>query len=129
MSGTGKSTVIRELALRGFKAIDTDYDDLSEFVQPSEKFKSPRETGWLWREDRIQELLSTEDAPVLFMSGTHSNQSKFYRQFDHIVLLSAPRELIVEDRRPDRTTPWRRGQSRSSWLHRLSSHLSRSASL
>jgi shikimate kinase len=96
MSGTGKSTVIRELALRGFKAIDTDYDDLSVFVPPSDELRSPGETGWLWREDRIQELLSTEDSSVLFMSGTHSNQSKFYRQFDHIVLLSAPRELIVE---------------------------------
>lgn len=46
MSGTGKSTVIRELALRGYKAIDTDYDDLSVFVPPSDHLRSPLETGW-----------------------------------------------------------------------------------
>ena len=32
MSGTGKSSVIRELAARGFKAIDTDSDEWSAFV-------------------------------------------------------------------------------------------------
>jgi shikimate kinase len=133
MSGTGKSTVIRELALRGFKAIDTDYDDLSEFVPPSEKFESPRETGWLWREDRIQDLLSTDDAPVLFMSGTHSNQSKFYRQFDHIVLLSAPRELIVERLTTRSNNPYGKKPGQIAevlgFIETVEPHLRRAASL
>ena len=49
-----------------------------------------------WREEQIRRLLSTEDADVLFVSGTASNQGTFYRQFDHVVLLSAPRPVIVE---------------------------------
>lgn len=58
----------------------------------------PIEPGrdWVWREDRIQSLLSTEDADVLFLSGTAMNMGKFYPRFDHIILLSAPAEIIVE---------------------------------
>lgn len=85
MSGTGKSTVIQELAARGFRAVDLD-DGFSE---------TGPDGDWLWREDRIQRLLSTEDGEVLFLSGCASNQAKFYPQFEHVVLLSAPADVIV----------------------------------
>jgi shikimate kinase len=58
MSGTGKSTVIEELAARGY--------------------------------------MSADDAGVLFLGGCAPNQGKFYAQFDHIVLLTAPAKTIVE---------------------------------
>ncbi len=32
MSGTGKSTLIRELSARGYKAVDADSDEWSEWV-------------------------------------------------------------------------------------------------
>jgi hypothetical protein len=51
---------------------------------------------WVWREDRIQELLSSDDVEVLFLSGCSPNQGKFYPQFDHIVLLTAPPAVLVE---------------------------------
>jgi shikimate kinase len=50
----------------------------------------------VWREDRIRQLLATEDTDVLFLSGTAANQVTFYRQFDHVILLSAPAPVIVE---------------------------------
>jgi dephospho-CoA kinase len=85
MSGTGKSSVIRELVARGYKAVDTD-DGWSE----------PRPDGrQTWREDAIQALLTTEDVDVLFVAGCEENQAKFHRQFDHIVLLSAPLETLL----------------------------------
>jgi len=40
--------------------------------------------------------LSTENADVLFVGGTASNQGRFYRDFDHVVLHSAPTRVIVE---------------------------------
>ncbi|MGI8676266.1 MAG: AAA family ATPase [Nocardioidaceae bacterium] len=86
MSGTGKSSVIRELVARGYKAVDTD-DGWSE-PQPDGR--------QLWREDAIQALLTTEDADILFVAGCEENQAKFHLQFDHIVLLSAPLETLVE---------------------------------
>lgn len=113
MSGTGKSTVIAALAARGYKAIDADADDWSEWVHvggDADQSGSPAEPGWVWRskdwvwrEGRIQRLLSTEDADVLFVSGCATNQVKFHAQFDHIVLLSAPARVLME-RLATRTT-------------------------
>jgi dephospho-CoA kinase len=95
MSGSGKSSVIRELAALGYKAIDTDWDPQWEVVsQKSDDGIS--ESDWVWREDEIQALLDAEDAAVLFISACVPNQGKFYGQFDHIVLLSAPDSLTVE---------------------------------
>lgn len=98
MSGTGKSTLIGELAARGYKAVDTDEDGLSELVNVPADEPTGLDPGqdWVWREDRIQDLLSLEDANVLFLSGCAPNQGKFYPWFDHIILLSAPAEVIVE---------------------------------
>ncbi len=33
MSGTGKSTVIAELATRGYKAVDADGDEFSQWME------------------------------------------------------------------------------------------------
>ena len=101
MSGTGKSTVIGALAARGYKAVDADCDELSEWVESTGDVGavgSPVEADrdWVWREDRIQALLSTEDTDVLFLSGCAANMGKFFPQLDHIVLLTAPAEVIVE---------------------------------
>ena len=101
MSGTGKSTLIRELSARGYKAVDADSDEWSEWV---DYIATPGEPGspvepdrdWMWREERIQGLLSIEDAHTLFVSGCAKNMVKFYPQFDHIILLSAPAAVIVE---------------------------------
>ena len=98
MSGVGKSTVIGELAVRGYKAVDTDYGGLSHLVEIPEDQLTGLGPGqdWVWREDRIQELLSAEDAEVLFLGGCSPNQGNFYPQFDHVVLLTAPARVIVE---------------------------------
>jgi dephospho-CoA kinase len=108
MSATGKSTVIRELAGRGYKAVDADCDEYSAWVEStsaSDAYGPPVEPGrdWLWREDRIQALLSAEDADLLFLSGCAENMGKFLPQFDHVILLSAPANLI-EERLSSRTS-------------------------
>jgi len=87
MSGTGKSTLITALAARGFKAVDMDEPGWSEYGPDGD---------WVWREDRMQDLLSTRDVDILFVSGCAENQVKFYPQFDHIILLSAPANVLVE---------------------------------
>ena len=61
------------------------------------------EAEWLWREDLIAPLLTSEDERTLYVSGCMSNQGRFYDQFDGIVLLSAPAEVIL-DRVEKRTT-------------------------
>jgi shikimate kinase len=86
MSGTGKSSVVLALAARGYKAVDTD-DGWSEPLPDGRQ---------RWREDAIGRLLDTEDADVLFVSGCDENQARFHPRFDHIVLLSAPVETLLE---------------------------------
>lgn len=87
MSGTGKSSVLDELARRGHQVVDTDYGGWSEYVEGD---------GWYWREKNIETLLAEHTEGALFIAGTVSNQGKFYSQFDAIVLLSAPLDVILE---------------------------------
>jgi adenylate kinase family enzyme len=85
MSGTGKSTVLTELALRGFRVVETD--------EPG--WKELRDGEWVWREDRIAALLSTDGDRTLYVSGCVPNQGRFYDRFDAVVLLSAPASVIL----------------------------------
>jgi hypothetical protein len=91
MSGTGKSAALRELARRGHRVVDTDYDGWTEDVPSADGDGTER----LWREDRIDALLRDHDAGALFVSGCVSNQGKFYPCFDAVVLLSAPADVIL----------------------------------
>jgi broad-specificity NMP kinase len=88
MSGTGKSTALAELRKRGFEVVDTDEAGWTEW--------SDDEGGYVWREDRIAELLARTRERTLYVSGTVSNQVRFYPQFDAIVLLSAPAEVLLD---------------------------------
>lgn len=88
MSGTGKSTLLRVLAGRGHLTVDTDYD------------------GWTladghWDTIRMSGLLDRE--PDVIVAGTADNQGDFYDRFDHVVLLSAPLDILIE-RVSSRTT-------------------------
>ena len=81
MSGAGKTSVLDELRRREWLTVDTDYD------------------GWelpdgTWDEERMATLLATE--PDVVVSGTVSNQGRFYDRFEHVVLLSAPVEVLLE---------------------------------
>jgi hypothetical protein len=100
MSGTGKSAALAELGRRGFRVVETDVGGWSEWL-PDEA--DPEGGGWYWREDRISVLLAQEYERTLYVSGTVSNQGKFYDRFDAIVLLSAPADGIL-DRVDHRTT-------------------------
>jgi len=86
MSGTGKSSALAELARRGFRTVDTD--DPGWTVEDADGGK------W-WDEERIAELLA-EEGPTLYVSGTASNQGRFYDRFDGVALLRAPADVLLE---------------------------------
>jgi shikimate kinase len=99
MSGTGKSSLLDELAARGYETVDTDYGGYFETVSGER----------LWRADTITELLAgapDERPGVLFVQGTTRNQVLFYPRFDHVVLLSAPAEVITERLATRTTNPY-----------------------
>jgi adenylate kinase family enzyme len=95
MSGVGKSTALAELRRRGFEVVDTDEPGWSEWCD--------EDGGYVWREDRIAELLARDRDVTLYVSGTVSNQGRFYPRFDAVVLLSAPRDVLLA-RIANRTT-------------------------
>jgi hypothetical protein len=100
MSGTGKSAVVAELRARGHRAVDLDCPDYSEWADVEDDDGAPGsavEPGrdWVWREDRVRELLAREDGDVLFVSGCAANMRVFLPCFDRVVLLSAPLDVIL----------------------------------
>lgn len=93
MSGVGKSTLLGQLAQRGHRTIDTDYD------------------GWeladgTWDEPRMAALLA-DGIPVV-VSGTAENQGRFYNRFEYVVLLSAPVDVLLERVRARTNNPYGR---------------------
>lgn len=91
MSGAGKSTVLRELQRRGQVVVDTDY------------------YGWTlpngtWDEPRLVQLLT--DHRDVVVSGTVENQGRFYDRFDHVVLLSAPLDVLLQRLRTRTSNPY-----------------------
>lgn len=90
MSGTGKSTALGLLRRREHTAVDTDTDAFSQWVTLPDG-----STDWIWREQAITNLLRDRREGHLFVAGCKTNQGRFYPQFDHIALLSAPAETIL----------------------------------
>ncbi len=80
MSGAGKSTLLAELQRRGHETVDTDYGS----------WKNSDQT---WDAKKLNELLAGSESVVV--SGTVDNQGQFYEHFDHVVLLSAPVEVLI----------------------------------
>ena len=100
MSGSGKSTILDALSKRSsYTTIDTDYDQLSIEVFNQELL----ETEWIWDEGKLGKIISEHKEGVLLLSGTVSNQGKFYSYFTEIIYLSAPLHILLE-RVQNRTT-------------------------
>ena len=86
MSATGKTSVVRELVARGYKAVDTD-DGWCDLLPDGRQ---------QWREEAIGDLLDTEDADVLFVAGCEEIQVRVPPAVDEIILLSASVETMLE---------------------------------
>jgi dephospho-CoA kinase len=81
MSGAGKSTLLDGLSSRGHAVVDTDY---GEWVLDDGR----------WNASRISSLLDQEHQVVV--AGAVENQVEFYDRFDHVVLLWAPLEVLIQ---------------------------------
>ncbi|HZX03501.1 AAA family ATPase [Kribbella sp.] len=92
MSGAGKTTVLDELARRGHHTVDTDHDD----------WTLPDGT---WDEPRMHQLLAQ---PEVIVSGTVENQGSFYDRFHHVVLFTAPLEILIDRVRRRTNNPYGR---------------------
>jgi dephospho-CoA kinase len=101
MSGTGKSACLEILNSRGYHSVDTDTDEWSVWVTQTDG-----SSDWIWNEEVIAALLDKYEDGQLFVAGCKTNQGKFYSSFDHVVLLSAPAEVILERAANRSTNPY-----------------------
>jgi hypothetical protein len=98
LAGTGKSSVITELARQGHNAVDTSTDEWSEWRRVREMGspeQGPRDE-WVWREDRIADLLASASAGDLYIAGCCSNMTALASKFEQIVLLTADRQRMLD---------------------------------
>jgi septin family protein len=74
MSGTGKSTVLSVLSQHGHRVLDTDSDAWSRWA--TLPVGSP---DWVWREDKIAQVLKDHHSGSFFVAGCKSNKVSFIR--------------------------------------------------
>ncbi|MEY9856638.1 RNase adaptor protein for sRNA GlmZ degradation [Catenulispora sp. GAS73] len=115
MSGTGKSTALEQLRLRGHATVDTDTDAWSRWVRLPDGSRD-----WIWREQAISELLSGHRDGHLFVAGCKTNQGAFYPLFDQVVLFSAPVDVLLARVAARTTNPYgKRDDERDAILGHL----------
>lgn len=98
LAGTGKSAVVAELARQGHDAVDTSTGEWSEWRRVRDTGSTgdgPRDE-WVWREDRIAELLASARDSDIYLAGCCSNMTTFTSDIDRIVLLTADRQRMLD---------------------------------
>jgi NAD(P)-dependent dehydrogenase (short-subunit alcohol dehydrogenase family) len=89
MSGTGKSTVLEELARRGHRVVDTDDRDRSVEARAAD---GPEP---LWDLNRVRVLLEEHRSGCLFVAGCVADQGLLHDRWDKAVLPSAPVDVVL----------------------------------
>jgi broad-specificity NMP kinase len=105
--GVGKSTIIKDLAERGFSAYDTD--SISGATRLQDKAGNDKawpagyidwsEYRWNWQRPKINQLLASEE--TVFLGAIPSNWKEFVDEFDTIIALrvdSGLQEQRLKDR-------------------------------
>ncbi|MCX4387131.1 AAA family ATPase [Micromonospora peucetia] len=100
VSGTGKTSVCRELQRRGFHAVNGDrelaYQGDPETGEPMDDRTHEHH---IWRVDVVRALVASHDEPVTFFCGGSRNFPKFIDLFDGVFVLDV--DLDTLNRRLD----------------------------
>ena len=102
-SGTGKTSVCRELARRGFQAINGDrelaYQGDPETGVPTQTRSHQHH---IWHVDRVRELVADDSAEVTFFCGGSRNFADFIDLFDEVIVLDIDAQTLATrlDERP-----------------------------
>jgi GrpB-like predicted nucleotidyltransferase (UPF0157 family) len=96
MSGTGKSTIVAMLRDRGVTAVDTDDGYVDVLPDGTQR----------WRVDAVRDLLARPRTSPLVVAGCEENMVELLDAFDRVVLLSVPRDVLVDRLTGRRTNPF-----------------------
>ncbi|MGN6577332.1 MAG: AAA family ATPase [Nocardioides sp.] len=103
VSGTGKSSVCRELNRRGYLAIHGDRE-LAYQGDPEtgEATDTALHQHHIWDEGRVRALVADDQEPVIFFCGGSRNFSKFIDLFDEVFVLDVDLDTLHRrlDQRP-----------------------------
>jgi hypothetical protein len=99
-SGTGKTTVCRELQRRGFHAVNGDnelaYQGDPETGEPTD---GHTHENHIWHLEKVRRMVADHDEEVTFFCGGSRNFPKFIDLFDGVFVLEA--DLDTVNRRID----------------------------
>ena len=105
VSGTGKTTVCRELQRRGYQAFNGDrelaYQGDPETGEPTE---GVRHENHIWRVDRVKALVADRDQDLTFFCGGSRNSDTFIDLFDDVFILEVDPDTLnrrLDERPPD----------------------------
>ncbi|HEY8721660.1 AAA family ATPase [Pengzhenrongella sp.] len=95
VSGTGKTSVCRELQRRGYRAINGD-NELAYQGDPETGTPTDGSTHehHIWQVDSVKALVADQDAAVTFFCGGSRNYSKFIALFDGVFVLDVDPETL-----------------------------------
>lgn len=97
-SGTGKSSVCRELRKRGYKAIDGD-NELAYQGDPETGKRTegvPLYEHHIWDVDRVREIAASKEEEVAIFCGGSRNFNKFLAIFDKVIVLDVDTETLKQ---------------------------------
>jgi thymidylate kinase len=120
VSGTGKSSVCRELRRRGYAAVDGD-NELAYPGDPQtgEKMEVRSHEHHIWDVEKVKALVSKKDDEATFFCGGSRNFHRFLDLFDEIFILDVDAETLSERlaNRPD--DDWGKSPSQRAFILRL----------
>ena len=105
LSGTGKTSVCKELLRRGHHAVNGD-TDLAYRGDPGTgepTDDAPSHWNHLWRVDQVRDLVADHRERFTFFCGGSRNLSSFVDLFDAVFVLELDVETLMRrlDQRPD----------------------------
>jgi gluconate kinase len=103
VSGTGKTSVCKELRRRGYHAVNGD-TDLAYQGDPETGEPTDGTSHWrhIWRVDRVRALVADQSERCTFFCGGSRNFAKFLDLFDGVFVLEIDVETLNKrlDQRP-----------------------------
>lgn len=124
VSGTGKSSVCRELRKRGYQAIDGDkelaYQGDPATGHPTEGF---RHDHHIWNVAKVRSLAENQDEERTFFCGGSRNFGQFLELFDLVFLLEVDAATLLHRLVNRAGNPWGKRPEERDLILRL--HASR----
>ena len=119
VSGTGKTSVCKELRRRGYAAINGDRE-LAYQGDPTtgEKTEGRSHEHHIWDAEKVRRLAASQDDEATFFCGGSRNFEQFIDLFDEVFILEVDAETLNK-RLDSRDDDWGKGKPERELILRL----------